>query len=215
MTLQPDQDREHRAQKTVARRYKSLGYDVVEHPAPDRLPSFLWGVTPDIVAQSESDNVIIEVKRHASLKGSNDLVNLADRISGHPNWRLELVVLGDRESDQSANSEVNFSHLLEKVKLASSIKLFDVAHVYLTAILVGTAYGIARRYGVKVRHKVDRALLEDLGFHGILPQDVVEASLAALSVRNSVAHASGEMASVSEEDVEALVRLCERMRQLD
>jgi len=126
-----------------------------------------------------------------------------------------LVVLGDRESDQSANSEVNFSHLLEKVKLASSIKLFDVAYVYLTAILVGTAYGIARRYGVKVRHKVDRALLEDLGFHGILPQDVVEASLAALSVRNSVAHASGEMASVSEEDVEALVRLCERMRQLD
>ncbi len=84
--LQPDQDREHRAQKTVARKYKSLGYDVVEHPAPDRLPSFLRGVTPDIVARSDSDNVIIEVKRHASLKGSNDLVNLADRISGYPNW---------------------------------------------------------------------------------------------------------------------------------
>jgi len=126
-----------------------------------------------------------------------------------------LVVLEDRESDQSARSEVNFEHLLEKVRLASSVKLFDMAYVYLTAILVRTTHGIARRYGVKARHKVDRALLEELGFKGILPQDIVEASLAALSVRNSVAHTSGEMASVSEKDVEALVRLCERMRQLD
>ncbi len=82
--LQPDQDREHRAQKTVARRYKSLGYDVVEHPAPDRLPSFLRGVTPDIVARSDSDNVIIEVKRHASLKGSNDLAAIIHQPGAMP-----------------------------------------------------------------------------------------------------------------------------------
>ncbi len=212
--LQPDQDREHRAQQTVARRYKSLGYDVVEHPDPDRLPGFLRGVTPDIVARSESDNVIIEVKRHASLKGSNDLVNLADRISGHPNWRFELVVLEDRESDQSASSEISFDRLLEKVSLANSVRLFDLSYVYLTIILSKTAVGIARRHGVKTRNKTDLVVLEDLGFKGILPQEVVEASLAALSVRNSVAHASGETARVSEEDVEALVRLCEHMRQL-
>ncbi len=115
------------------------------------------------------------------------------------------MVLEDRERDQSASSEVNFDRLLEKVRLASSVKLFDMAYVYLTAILVRTAYGIARKYGVKAHYEVDRALLEDLGFKGILPQDVVEASLAALSVRNSVAHTSGEMASVSEQDVEALV----------
>ncbi len=68
--LQPDRDREHRAQKTVARRYRSLGYDVVEQPAPDRLPSFLRDVAPDIVARSELDNVIIEVRRHVTAQVS-------------------------------------------------------------------------------------------------------------------------------------------------
>lgn len=90
-----------------------------------------------------------------------------------------------------------------------------MAYVYLTTILVGAAREIAWRRGIKTLHKVDRILLEDLGFKGIVPQDVVKASLTALSTRDSVFHVSGEMANVSEEDVEALVRLCERMRQLD
>lgn len=211
---QPDQDRERRAQKTVARRYRSLGYDVVERPVADRLPNFLQDVTPDIIARSEADNVVIEVKRHASLKGSNDLIDLADRISGHPSWRFELVVLEDRENDQSGSSEIEFNSVMDKVKLAGSVKLFGMAYVYLTTVLIESADEIARRYGVKARHKTDRILLEDLGFRGILPQEVVESSLAALSKRNSVVHISDEMASVSEADVEALARLCERMRQL-
>lgn len=212
--LQPNSDREHRAQKMVARRYKSLGYDVVEHPTADQLPNFMQDVTPDLVARSDVDNVVIEVKRHAALKGSNDLINLADRVSGHPNWRFELVVLKDSESDQAKNSEISFDDVIDKIRLAGSIKLFGLAYVYLTGILIRYVYELARIYDVKIVQKTDQTLLEELGFKGILPQEVLESSLAALSTRNSVIHISGDTASVSEEDVEALVRLCDRMRQL-
>jgi len=213
--LQADQDRESRAQKSVARRYKSLGYDVIEHPAPDRLPNFLRDATPDIVALSESDNVVIEVKRHASLRGSNDLVSLADRVSQHPDWRFELVVLADSEADRSAQTEADFERSLERAGQASRAGLYDVAYVYLTAVLVGTAEEIARRHGLKTDRKSDRAVLAELGFKGILPGDVVDASLSAVSRRNTVSHSSAEMARVSEDDTKALVRLCEHLRQLN
>lgn len=210
--MQPDRTREHSRKKAVARRYKSLGYDVTERPTPDLLPEFLQGMTPDVVARSESDNVVIEVKMHASLKGSNDLVSLADRISRQRDWRLELIVLDDDGKDQPPNSEVVFERMLESARLASSIKLFDVAYVYLIAVLSRTAQEVARRHGVRNRYRTDQALLEDLGFKGVVPQEIVEASLAAISIRNSVVHATGDETNISEQSVQALVRLCERLR---
>ena len=81
-----DPDIEGRAQKRIAREYRLLGYDVVEHPTSDGLPEFMVGAISDIVARSASDNVVIEVKRHGSLKGSNDLVNIAERVSKHLSW---------------------------------------------------------------------------------------------------------------------------------
>ena len=45
---------ERSAQKRVARKYKSLGYEVIENPGPDLLPDFMRGVVPDIVARSKS-----------------------------------------------------------------------------------------------------------------------------------------------------------------
>lgn len=213
--LQPDRTRERGRQKAVARKYKSLGYDVTERPTPDLLPEFLQGMTPDVVARSESDNVVIEVKRHAALKGSNDLVNLADRISKHPNWRFELVVLDDDENDWAPTSGVLFEQMLESARHASSMKLFNAAYVLLTAILGGVIEAIAKRRGVRIEHKSAKALLESLGFKGVVPQDLVEESLAAFATRNSVVHALGEKTDVSENDVEALASLCERLKQLE
>lgn len=211
--MQPDRTREHSRQKAVARRYKSLGYDVTERPAPDLLPEFLQGMTPDVVARSESDNVVIEVKMHASLKGSNDLVNLADRISEHPDWRFELVVLDDDENGRVVNGEAVFEQMLESASYASSMKMFNMAYVYLTAILGGLAEEVAKGHGVRVDHKSVEALMGDLGFKGVVTQDIVEESLAAFSVRNSIVHAFRERTDVSENDVEALANLCERLRQ--
>lgn len=214
MTLQPNRSREQNRRKAVAERYKSLGYEVTELPVADRLPEFLRDVAPDIVACSESDNVVIEVKKHASLKGSNDLVNLADRVSGHPDWRFELVVLDDDDDDQADISEAAFEQLISEAGRVSSLKLFDVAFVYLTAVLGRTAQEVAKKHGIKGNYATDQALLEKLGFKGVVPQEVVEEALAAFSVRNSLVHASGERPGASEESVKALMRLCECLRRL-
>lgn len=81
------------AQHRVAQKYRLLGYEVEENPDSALLPEFMRGVRPDILARSKLDNVVVEVKEGSALKGSNDIVGIARRISEHPEWRFELVVL--------------------------------------------------------------------------------------------------------------------------
>lgn len=210
---QVDHMTELAAQKRLARKYKVLGYDVQENPGPDRLPDFMRGAAPDIVARSLSDNVVIEIKRHASLKGSNDIIGIAERVSGHPDWRFELVVLED-EHDNGVSSEVDYQKLLEKVHAATSNRLFDMAFVYLVNVLVQTARDLANKSGVSVSDRGDRTLFLDMGFKGILPNGLVEQCLSALSMRNHLAHAHTGTASPLEKEVQGLLRLCEEVRGL-
>jgi hypothetical protein len=111
MMVQVDRVIERSTQRRVTRKYKTLGYEVLENPGPDLLPDFMQGVAPDIIARSSSDNVVIEVKGHASLKGSNDLVGIAERVSGHPDWRFELVVV-DEAGDSVSASDADYERVV-------------------------------------------------------------------------------------------------------
>ena len=144
MTAQPRQDSDALAQQRIARKYKLLGYDVQENPRADVLPEFMRGANPAIVAQSKPDNVVIEVKRHSSLKGSNDLVGIAERVSSHPGWRFELVVLDEEDGARPAGPAMNYDSLLQKVQAAMQARLPDVAYAYLTYILSAAARDLAK-----------------------------------------------------------------------
>jgi len=211
MMVQVDRVMERSAQRRIARKYKTLGYEVLENPGPDLLPDFMRGVAPDIVARSSSDNVVIEVKQHASLKGSNDLVGIAERVSGHPDWRFKLVVVDEAENIKS-NSDEDYKKLLEKVNIATSYQLFDMAFVYLVNVLVRTAHDLAKKSGIPTT-KADRSLFLDLGFKGVLPNDLLELCLDALSTRNNLVHAL-DRTSPSADDVQSLLRLYEVLKQL-
>lgn len=212
MIVQVERVTERSAQRRVARKYRTLGYEVLENPGPDLLPDFMRGVAPDIVARSSSDNVVIEVKGHASLKGSNDLVGIAERVSGHPDWRFELVVV-DEADDSGPASDADYERVVGRVQATMSHQMFDVAFVYLVNVLVRTARDLAKKHGVSFTNKADRNLFLDLGFRGSLPNDLLELCLSALSTRNCLAHAP-EGNSPSMADVQSLLQLCGTLKQL-
>lgn len=201
------------ALRRLARKYKVLGYDVHENPGPDRLPDFMRDAAPDIVARSSSDNVVIEIRRHAALKGSNEIVGIAELVSGHADWRFELVVLED-EHAKAVSSETDYRSLLEKVHAATSARLFDMAFIYLVNVLVQTARDLARRNDVPAGDRGDRTLFLDMGFRGVLPDTLVERCLSALSMRNDLAHAHTGPVGASEKEVQELLKLCEEVRGL-
>jgi uncharacterized protein YutE (UPF0331/DUF86 family) len=211
---QPNLETDLRAQKKVARKYKALGYDVLENPRSNFLPDFLDDLTPDIVARSNADNVIIEVKRHASLKGSNDLLKIAESVSNHPGWRFELVVLDDAPSNKLADQDVDLDRIIKKVNLAVSMKLYDLAYVYLTDVIIRLAYDLAHAHRVKSKDRTDRDILMDLAFKGILPDNLLQNILNALSARNEFVHAADDAKEASERDVAGLLELCETLSDL-
>lgn len=198
------------ARKRVVRRYRALGYDVQEDPGPDRLPDFMQDTSPDIVARSARDNVVIEIKRPASLKGSNDIIGLAERVSSHPDWRFELVVLGE-ERRAEVSTEAEFAGIVDLVEIAVNGGQFEIAYVYLAGVLVQIARSIGRADRPALTAGDDRAIIGELGFRGILPGSVVERSLDALAWRNRLAHGAQEIAP-TRDDVEGLLALCRAMR---
>ncbi len=209
-----NQPSEVSAQTRVARKYKRLGYEVEQNPRPNALPDFLSDVTPDIVARSDSDNVIIEVKRHSSLKGSNDLVKLAERVSAHPDWRLELVVPDDARDQSSRGHDQSFQRLTEKIDFAISLKLYDLAYVYLIGVLIGIAHDLALANNLKARNISDKAIFMDLGFKGLLPENLLQSCLKALDARNEFIRLDADAEGASEGEVRRLIELCEQLNEL-
>src|SRR5690349_14437535 len=88
-----------RTSRRVAASYRKQGYRVVVPVAPDALPVFLRDCQPDLIAERDDDHVVVESKPAGTLKGANDLVDLAERVAAQPGWRLELVTFRDREPD--------------------------------------------------------------------------------------------------------------------
>ena len=214
MTTQARQDAGALAQRKVARKYKLLGYEVLESPGADRLPEFMQGMRPDIVARSALDNVVIEVKPRSALKGANDLVDMAERVSGHPDWRFELVVLDEGERGRRPGAGPSRDDLFRTVQAAADARLTDVAAVYLAQVLVTAARDLARRHKAAVRGRADRVLFTELGFHGVLPQALVQRCLAVLDRRNDLVHAPNGGEPPSMPELRDLLELCEQVKGL-
>ena len=55
-------DERLRKQRSVAREYRKRGYQMVEQPRWDSLPSFLRGFSPDLIATKDDDCAVVEIK---------------------------------------------------------------------------------------------------------------------------------------------------------
>ena len=73
---------EKRKLRSIARRYERDGYRVTVPEGGGDFPAFLQGFTPDLIAESERDRVVIELKRSNTVPGSNELREIAERVSG-------------------------------------------------------------------------------------------------------------------------------------
>jgi uncharacterized protein YutE (UPF0331/DUF86 family) len=79
----------------VADRYRSLGFKVVVHPSPDELPVFAKNFKVEIVATSETGNVLTVAKASPSeLQADKDVTKYAEITSKERAWRMDVLVLG-------------------------------------------------------------------------------------------------------------------------
>jgi len=93
----PIEEREWQRLQDVARDYRDQGYVVTVKPSAEDLPEFLAGFDIDLIARSDEQHVVVEVRSRATLPDAPPLPKLAEAVSSHPEWRLDLVVINPEE----------------------------------------------------------------------------------------------------------------------
>src|SRR3954447_18305828 len=103
--------------RTLRNRYEGRGYTFIARPTGNLVPSFLRGYRPDALAISDRESVVIEVKARRNPEGQKNLAQIAERVAGQPNWKLEIYYAGDFPRPVYGKpDEAEISRLLEEIR---------------------------------------------------------------------------------------------------
>jgi hypothetical protein len=165
-----------RAYDQLAEDYAKRGYRVLRSAGADALPPFLRDHNPRLVAERANDHVVVAVKRTRSLRGSNDLPDLAASVTGEPGWRLELVALGKEADDLAATLEPGWLDAVLQAAglLAGTARPQPALVAYLAWVMDFLLRNIAVLYKLHVRGQTALRLARDLTSQGILDQDTLD-----------------------------------------
>ena len=203
---------EQRKLRSIARRYERDGYRVTMPRQGGSPPAFLAGFTPDLIAESEHDRVVIEVKRSDAVRGSNNLVEIAERVSREPGWRFELVTIPSVEQS-TASTTVRMAPIEDRARQVMSAGHSDVAFVYVSAVLDTLLQDLALKYGLSVTKAPVAQTARDLVSRGIISREIYDELEQARSVRNRIVHAQSEKRELPQvADVEALLALAKHLQ---
>lgn len=194
--------RERREVMATARRYRRDGYEV---SGPDRWlnkPSFLGDIVPDLIAERDDDKVVIEIKDAAAVRGSNDIVEIAERVAKQPGWRFELIAL--RTIDPSLRPDLAFAG--ESVARLVEDGFLKPAYVMVYAAIenIIASWGAHRKRRPADLSPTDA--LKQLVVKGVIDQPTYDAVRLARARRNALMHNPAE-SEPERGDIEALLRV--------
>lgn len=202
-----------KTRRNAARKYRKLGYTVVELPAEGELPPFLRGFAPDLIATSDDDKVVLEIKRAAGLKGSNEIKELAAVIDQQAGWRFELMSLGIGPWDVVVPSEEKLERLIARGVALRDAGADVVAVIFLVSLLEELIRDVGLQHGLKGYRESTRAIIRELAFRGVVGNDVVDALDAGWDRRNRIVHESGAGRTGSGGAIAALMAACRELRE--
>jgi hypothetical protein len=200
---------EQRKLRSIARRYRRDGYRVTIPEQGGTLPTFLGGFTPDLIAESEHDRVIIEVKQNRDLRGSNDLQEVAERVSREPGWRFELVTVPSVERVSPPAAE-RMDSIANSTREVVNVGLADAAYVYAWSVLEVLLGDLALQNGLDPAKTSIKQVARELVSQGVISRETLDAIEQAQDIRARIVHGVGKpMPSAAE--IEKLLALGRRL----
>lgn len=195
MTPSQTQHKVARARQRVAASYRQLGYRVSLPANIDAMPPFLRDCHPSLVAERDDDRVVVEIKPAGTLKGANDLVELAERVAMNPGWRLELVAL---RQEEPVNPALAPGWLDQKLTMAGETPVC----FFRAALLEVLIRSMAALEGLRVKQKSARDLAHELAFQGAMDGDLVSRIDAALQWQTDILQDRPNSRSVQDQAAE-------------
>jgi hypothetical protein len=201
---------EEREVRSIARRYKRKGY-VVSIPSQGAVvPEFLVGFAPDLIAESENDRVVIEVKRRQGLLASNEIQEVAERVSREPGWRFELVTVRSDEPPLALSAD-RIENIENRVRQLISLGLKDFAYLSVWAVIEVLLSDLATQSGSRVNRSDVLGWARDLAFNGIISGEMRGTIERVCRLRNEVVHGASD-ARPSERQIDEILALLRELR---
>lgn len=212
----PDEIRERRKIREVAREYRRAGYQVLVEPAGPQVPAFLGNYRPDLIAIGEQESVVIEVKSTRGFDRSQENREIAARVVKQPGWRFELVVTGPRRERQIEEQEPwdlpVVDSYLEQVRKLLDTENREAAFLLLWANTEALLRRVALKEDVRVGQVSPSQLVRELATQGLLERPDYLALERAAMFRNAFAHGMGAP-DVEPALLDKLVRVIEALRE--
>jgi hypothetical protein len=191
----PDEIRERRKIREVAREYRRAGYEVLVDPAGPQVPAFLGDYRPDLIAVGDRESVVIEVKSTRGFDRSEANREIAARVATEPGWRFELVVTGPRRGrqieEQTPWDLPVVDGYLEQVRKLLEGQDREAAFLLLWANAEALLRRVALMEGVPISRLSPSQLVRELATQGVLERLDYVALDQAATFRNAFAHGMG------------------------
>jgi uncharacterized protein YutE (UPF0331/DUF86 family) len=177
----------------IACEYEARGYEVVVEPGPEKLPEFLAGFHPDLVARGPKESVVIEVKVGTKTAASERFRELAEIIQHQPGWRFSLVIIDPRSDEVAPPTQ----QLLDRQEIADRLGranellrtgATDAAFLLMWVAVEALLRHIATREGLPLERVPSSSLMKELFSLGILSRSELDVAQRAFSVRNALVH---------------------------
>jgi uncharacterized protein YutE (UPF0331/DUF86 family) len=169
----------------VANEYKSRGYSVFVNPKAPDLPNFLVELQPAMIVKNKNENIVVEVKTHASLKNDSTIQRLAEVIQNHPDWRFELVMISSG-AEQQRDADPQF--ILGEVGKLQNSGYNDAALLLVWGAIEIGLRRLAKKENIELEKKSPEYLIKELTSLGLLDDDVYNVLWEAKKSRNAIAH---------------------------
>jgi molybdopterin-guanine dinucleotide biosynthesis protein len=173
----------------IAQEYRAQGYRVVVGPSQHELPPFLRGFDPDVIALSDADNVVVEVKRRTAVAASRTLSRMAAVIEKNQGWRLELVLIeSDHYDSELMPSSATVDHIRNLAARAREAADSELGVVLAWAAVEHAIVFAAQRSGLALPSLSATAGMKTLLAYGLLTDSAYAELRAAEKVRSDIVH---------------------------
>ncbi|SFJ59972.1 hypothetical protein [Planctomicrobium piriforme] len=178
--------------REVAEWYQSRGYHVVTHPQMDEIPEFLAGFQPDLIAEKDSQRLVVELKIGTATSSIERFREIAQRVQSQPGWQLVVVyVPADSSTPLQIQDEIDdrmIQKRLDDARQLIAAQKFDAAYLLLWSAFEGLLRLVSQRQAIPVGAIPAKELLKELFSAGELGMREFDQAQKLLKVRNSIAH---------------------------
>lgn len=198
----------------VADQYRQRGYTVDVEPKGERLPEFLRGFQPDLIARRPGESVVVEVKVGTRTSVAERLRAIAERVNREPGWKFSLVFANPDQPDVFTEAEpAPLPLILERVANAEILigsGQQEAAFVVLWSAVEGILRFLGERADLPLSSLPPSTLMRELYSAGEISREQLETLLRLLPVRNQLVHGVGSKPQV---DLAALKQVVDALLQ--